>query len=104
MKEEYQFESPASVPDPSVPPELIFQHPREVLLDLDLTPAEQRAILASWASDLHAVEGLPQVRQLENGVRVCLKDVLSALRALDERAPRIIDEVAQIAADFGRAI
>jgi len=104
MKEEYQFESPASAPDPSVPPELIFQHPREVLLDLDLTPAEQRAILASWASDLHAVEGLPQVRQLENGVRVCLKDVLSALRALDERAPRIIDEVAQIAADFGRAI
>ena len=92
MKEEIQFEVAASDPDTSVPPELIFQHPNEVLLDPDLTPAEQRRILASWASDLHGVQGLPEVRQLKNGARVCLKEVLNALRALDARSPAVIDQ------------
>ena len=93
MKEEFQFQAPSAASDPSVPPQLIFEHPNEVLLDPDLTPAERRAILASWASDLHAVEGLPQVRQLENGTRICLKDALRALRALDERGLKVIDQV-----------
>lgn len=97
MKEEIQF-TLASAPDPSVPSELIFQHPDEVLLDPDLTLAEQRAILASWASDLHAAAGLPEARQLENGARICLRDVLNALRALDERSPAVIDQVSQIPA------
>lgn len=92
MKNEFQFEGPASAPDMSVPAELVFQHPDEVLLDSDLTPAEQRAILASWASDLHAVEGLPDVRQLANGARICLHDVLRALATLDARTPAVIDQ------------
>ena len=63
-------------------------HPRptssEVLANPDLTVAERRAILASWASDARAVEDAPQLRQLENGARMLVGE-----RALDdERPPR----------------
>ena len=36
-------------------PALAFEHPRDVVGDPDLTLNEQRAILASWASDACAV-------------------------------------------------
>ena len=92
MKEEPQLHCPASPPDPNVPPELIFQHPNEVLLDTDLTRAEQRAILASWACDLRAAESGPGSRRLKKGACICLLDVLKALQALDERSPVVIDQ------------
>jgi hypothetical protein len=50
----------------------------------DLTVAERRAILAACASDAHAVEDAPWLRQLENGARISVDEVLSALRALDD--------------------
>ena len=37
-------------------PALAFEHPMKVVDDSDLTLAEKRAILASWASDARAVE------------------------------------------------
>lgn len=47
---------------------------------------EKRAILAAWASDAHAVEGAPALRQLDSGAVVQVDDVLSALRRLDRLA------------------
>src|SRR5438270_1840567 len=60
-----------------------FSHPNEVLTNPDLTDPERKAILASWASDAHAVENMPWLRRLENGSTVPLSEVLAALRALD---------------------
>jgi hypothetical protein len=66
-----------------VTPAAAFNHPDEVLSHSGLTVAEKRAILASWASDAHAVEDMPWLRQLECGARISLSEVLSALRSLD---------------------
>lgn len=44
---------------------------------------EKRALLASWASDVHAVPGLPSMRQLEDGSLVDVDEILHALKALD---------------------
>lgn len=61
-----------------------YDHPRDVLataLDAD----EKRAILASWASDLFAVESRPELRK-PPGIRVPIRcqDILDALRSLDD--------------------
>ena len=85
MPKQIQSESSASAADWLVPPALIFNHPDEVLSDPDLTLREKRAILASWASDLRAVEGSPGERQLDNGARLSVSNILEALRMLDER-------------------
>ncbi|MDB5595152.1 MAG: hypothetical protein JWM36_2113 [Hyphomicrobiales bacterium] len=66
-----------------VTPALAFSHPSEVLTNPDLTDPERRVILASWASDAHAIENMPWLRRLEDGPTVPLADVLAALRALD---------------------
>ncbi|WP_236960328.1 hypothetical protein [Methylobacterium durans] len=63
----------------------VFRHPREVLAYPNLSRAEKRAILASWASDARAVESCPTLRCLP-GCRaepVPLHAVLAALQALD---------------------
>jgi hypothetical protein len=71
-----------------VTPAAAFNHPDEVLSHSGLTVAEKRAILASWASDAHAVDDMPWLRQLECGARVSLSEVLSALPSLDaEESP-----------------
>ena len=69
-----------------VTPAAAFNHPHEVLSHSGLTVAEKRAILASWASDAHAVEDMPWLRQLECGARIPVSEVLSALRSLDATA------------------
>jgi hypothetical protein len=66
-----------------VTPAAAFSHPDDVLGHPALTNSEKRAILASWASDAHAVEDLPWLRQLENGARVAVAEVLGAIRKLD---------------------
>lgn len=68
-----------------VTPAAAFTHPDDVLSHPGLTVAEKRVILASWASDAHAVDDMPWLRQLECGARVRLSEVLSALRALDAK-------------------
>ena len=62
---------------------IAFTHPDDVLQSPDLSRAEKRAILASWASDAHAVPNLPAVRQLESGATVAIDAILAALQALD---------------------
>ncbi|WP_376766650.1 MULTISPECIES: hypothetical protein [Rhizobium] len=58
----------------------------EKVVSARLSKDENRAILASWASDLHAVESLPELRH-PPGVRhpVRYRDILDALKKLDER-------------------
>ena len=67
-------------------PASIFDHPRDVLNDPDLTKQEKRAILSSWASDACAIEN-PHRR---GGARriVSVDEILEALRALDKQTGR----------------
>ena len=66
-----------------VTPGLALSHPNEVLDHPELSQAERRAILASWASDARALEGARWMRCLDNGSVVTLAEVLDALRKLD---------------------
>ncbi|ACS60372.1 hypothetical protein [Rhizobium leguminosarum] len=61
-----------------------FDHPEEVV-SAGLSTDEKREILASWASDLHAVESLPELRH-PPGVHhpVRYRDILDALKKHDE--------------------
>src|ERR1044072_7483026 len=40
-------------------PATVFEHPKDVVAHPDLTLAEKRAILASWASDASAIASCP---------------------------------------------
>src|SRR5437764_8391779 len=68
-----------------------FGHPSDVVNDTDLTLSEKRAILASWASDVCAVESAPALRRPTGHPHVGFDDIIDALRELDRRAdiPRI---------------
>ncbi|AHY49319.1 hypothetical protein JQ582_37475 [Bradyrhizobium japonicum] len=61
-----------------------FDHPTDVLAHSGLTPAEKRAILASWASDASAIASCPSLRA-PKGLKapVTIHEILNALCALD---------------------
>ncbi len=61
-------------------------HPNEVASDPQLTQAEKREVLASWASDVRAVPDAPALRQLDNGAVVRVDDILRALKSLNDGA------------------
>jgi hypothetical protein len=61
-----------------------LMHPDDVMSNLQLTLAQKREILASWASDARAIHDMPALRQLDNGAIVRVDDVLRALSALDD--------------------
>jgi hypothetical protein len=66
-------------------PARAFAHPRDVVIDPDLTLNEKRAILASWASDACAVEAVPSLRCAPGSERqVSIDAILEALRDLDK--------------------
>ena len=71
-------------------PGTVFEHPRDVVHHCNLTLAEKRAILASWASDASAIASCPAMRA-PSGLKtpVSIDDILDALCALDggPRAP-----------------
>jgi hypothetical protein len=61
-----------------------YVHPREVLRDNRLDPAEKRAVLCFWASDACAVESRPGFRWLPGSPGPILFDhVIAALQSLD---------------------
>ncbi len=70
-------------------PGTVFAHPRDVVADPDLSLAEKRAILASWASDASAIASCPALRA-PDGLKapVHIDDILEALSALDGGGPR----------------
>jgi hypothetical protein len=68
-------------------PAQAFEHPMSVVNDPDLTLSEKRAILASWASDICAVEAASGLRRVPGtGKAVAFDDVMDALRSLDRSA------------------
>lgn len=64
-------------------PAQAFDQPHDVVHDPDLTLNEKRAILASWASDLCAVEAAPALHRLGARRPVQFDHVMDALRSLD---------------------
>ncbi|MDO3432516.1 hypothetical protein QWJ46_07440 [Rhizobium sp. CBN3] len=61
-----------------------FGHPRDVLAAAEIDDDEKRAILASWASDIFAVESVPALRLYPGAERaVSCDEILEALKALD---------------------
>lgn len=75
--------SPTSQPYANVPLETDVRTPRDVLDHPTMSNEAKRTVLASWASDRHAVPSFPGVRRLEDGRLVSLAEILQALRALD---------------------
>jgi hypothetical protein len=65
-------------------PGTVVEHPRGVVAHPDLTPAEKRAILASWASDASAIASCPALRA-PAGLKapVSIDAILEALCDLD---------------------
>jgi hypothetical protein len=70
-------------------PGTVFSHPRDVVADPNLSLAEKRAILASWASDASAIASCPALRA-PDGLKapVHIDEILEALRTLDGNGPR----------------
>jgi hypothetical protein len=69
-----------------VRPAVGFISPLDVLKDPDLTTAEKREILSSWASDASAVQDEPTLRWLLGTPEpVRLDDVREALARLDNQ-------------------
>lgn len=65
-------------------PALAFDHPMDVVSDPDLTLAEKKALLASWASDAQALENQPAFRRSDPHRKpVPIDDIFAALRHLD---------------------
>jgi hypothetical protein len=63
-----------------------FRRPFDVARHPTLEPEVKRAMLASWASDARTVESEPTLRRPPGpGIPVPVKEVLAALRSLDQR-------------------
>ncbi|WP_412759722.1 hypothetical protein [Methylorubrum subtropicum] len=99
MKETHLFRSPPANPSGTraasfeawqavVAPGDVFRHPRGVLAHPHLSRGDKRAILASWASDACALEGMPGLRCLTGckAEPVPVDTVLTALAELDRDA------------------
>ncbi len=69
-------------------PAAVFDHPRDVLNDPDLTRQEKRAILSAWASDACAVQSLPGMRFPPDAkAPVAFDEIIDALKSLDDDDP-----------------
>lgn len=58
----------------------------QVLADDGLSKEEKRSLLASWASDIRAVENWPALRRLDDGTLLNIDEILSALKVVDHPA------------------
>jgi hypothetical protein len=74
--------------DGLVRPSQVFEHPKDVVSDPDLSLNEKRAILASWASDACAVEAAPALRKMPSGRVVSFDEIMDAMRSLDREFAR----------------
>ena len=61
--------------------------PEDIVRDRNMSTEDKRALLASWASDVCAVEAAPALRRVPGtGKAVAFDDVMEALRSLDRIA------------------
>jgi hypothetical protein len=86
MTDSFSFFPSNQVPAPSYGA-AIYAHPSDVTNDPKLTTAEKRAVLASWISDVRAVEDAPSLRRLDSGAVVEVDAIVQALVSLDELGP-----------------
>ena len=59
-------------------PSRALRHPLDVVRDTDMTVAEKRSVLASWASDACAIESNPALRATATGNVVNYDDIIDA--------------------------
>ena len=64
-------------------PSRAFRHPMDVVRDTDMTIAEKRSVLASWASDACSIESNPALRAAATGNVVSYDEIIDALQSLD---------------------
>src|SRR3981189_1717335 len=64
-------------------PSRAFRHPLDVARDTDMTVAEKRSVLASWASDACSIESNPALRAAATGSVVSYDEIIDALQSLD---------------------
>ena len=79
-----QINHNASSSDVLFRPASHYDSPADVLNDSELSAAEKRVILSSWASDIYTVESCPWLREVPGIAHtIQLKDIFAALRQLD---------------------
>ncbi|MBB3290876.1 MULTISPECIES: hypothetical protein [unclassified Rhizobium] len=62
-----------------------FAHPRDILAAEHIARDHKRAILASWASDIFAIESMPGFRRVPGADHiVSYDDIIAALKSLDD--------------------
>ena len=88
--------------DGLVRPSQVFEHPKDVVSDPDLSLNEKRAILASWASDACAVEAAPALRKMPSGRVVSFDEIMDAMRSLDREVARSTSSNPRKAASVNR--
>ena len=67
-----------------------FCYPHQLAADRNIGIDEKRAILAAWASDVHAVESLPTLRHLPG---TPLPVTLSAIQDAQRQIDRVVEEI-----------
>ncbi len=80
-----------------------FDHPRDVLAADDIGKDEKRAILASWASDIFAIESIPALRLYPGTDKaVSYDEIIEALKTLDKHDRQPGDQGAPNSFDIHR--
>jgi hypothetical protein len=83
MEQSFQARKTPFDIDALLHPSRAFGHPLDVVRDTDMTVAEKRSVLASWASDACAIESNPALRVVATGSVVSYDDFIDALQSLD---------------------
>lgn len=83
MEQSFQGKKTPFDIDALLHPSRAFRHPLDVVRDPDMTVAEKRSVLASWASDACAIESNPALRETASGSIVNYDDIIDALQSLD---------------------
>jgi hypothetical protein len=83
MEQSFQGKKAPFDIDALLHPSKAFRHPLDVVRDTDMTVAEKRSVLASWASDASAIESNPALRETASGSVVNYDDIIDALQSLD---------------------
>ena len=80
-----------------------FGHPRDVLAADDIGDDEKRAILASWASDIFAIESIPALRLYPGTDKaVSYDEIIEALTTLDKHDRQPLEQDASNSFDIHR--
>ena len=82
-----------------------YTHPDDVTSDPKLTTAEKRAVLASWISDVRAVEDAPSFRRLDSGAVVEVDAIVVARHVMQNHRDghRMVEIVAIVLLGAGFA-